>query len=129
MAIDYAAVAAHGGISKGPTVKPVSEYSIAKQHRAVYAHVGERDGLRCRACGTYGGVDIHRHHLRGRKFTTHEDVCCVCDDCHDRLHVRVGGKTLKLYGDADVRNSAGMLCGLTIEIRQANGIWIKEHGR
>jgi hypothetical protein len=100
----------------------------AKSDTSVYAHVSLRDGLRCRACGTYGGVDIHRHHLRGRRFTTVQDVCCVCDECHGLMHVRIGGKRLKLYGDAEQRSPWGVLNGLTAEWRTADG-WRVESGR
>lgn len=103
--------------------------AIAKADKAVYAHVSDRDGLRCRACGEYGGIDIHRHHLRGKKFTTREDVCCICDECHDKMHVRVGGKTLKIYGNAEVRNRYNVPNGLTIEMRQQDGTWLAEAGR
>jgi hypothetical protein len=126
MPIDWHEVTRYGGISKGVPSTPVSS---AKLDRAVYAHVSERDGLRCRACSTYGGYDIHRHHLRGRKHTTHEDVCCLCDDCHDKTHVRLGGKTLKVYGDAEVRNQYGVPCGLTVEHRRPDGSWWTEVGR
>lgn len=106
--------------------KPVRVVSAAKVQRAVYQHVSERDELRCRACGTYEGEDIHRHHLRGRGFTTVEDVCCVCDDYHEKLHVRIGGKRLRISGNAEQRNAAGVLNGLTIERRQPNGTWMVE---
>lgn len=101
----------------------------AKSERAVYEHVSERDGLRCRACSEYGGIDIQRHHLRGRKYTTIQDVCCLCDDCHDLLHVRVGGKLLKVYGDAEQRNAWGVPNGLTVETRNNDGTWRVETGR
>ena len=100
----------------------------AKADKDVYAYVSERDGLRCRACHAYGGVDIERHHLRGRKFTTTQDVCCLCDDCHGCLHVRVGGKLMKLYGDADARDRFGRLNGLTLETRNNDGTWRREEG-
>lgn len=100
----------------------------ATAHRAVYEHVSDRDGYRCRACGTYEGLGIHRHHLRGRQFTTPEDVCCVCSDCHARLHVRIGGKTLRIAGDAEVRDRHGVPVGLTCEWRRG-AAWVRETGR
>lgn len=102
---------------------------IAKADKAVYEHVNQRDGLRCRACGTYAGIEAHRHHIRGKKFTNIHDVCNVCDECHGKMHVRVGGKTLRIYGDAEQRSRFGVLNGLTIEMRQADGTWIAEAGR
>jgi hypothetical protein len=100
----------------------------AKADRLVYAYVNERDGLRCRACGTYAGVDAHRHHLLGRKITSRETVCNICDECHDKMHVRLGGKKLKVYGDADQRDRFGRLNGLTVERRLADGRWVTELG-
>lgn len=103
--------------------------SSAKCDREVFAHVSERDGLRCRACSAYGGIDIERHHLRGRKYTTVQDCCCLCEDCHGLLHVRVGGKLLKVHGNAEQRSPFGVLNGLTIETRNNDGTWRVELGR
>lgn len=103
--------------------------SSAKADKAVYAHVSDRDGLRCRACGVYGGIDIERHHLRGRAFTTIQDVCCLCDECHGLLHVWVGGKLLKIHGDAERRNRWGVPDGLTVETRNNDSTWRVESGR
>lgn len=94
--------------------------SSAKADRKVYQAVAERDGYRCRACGEYGGIDIHRHHIRGRKFTTMADVACLCETCHAYTHVRIGGKRLLVSGDADERN------GLTLHFRDATGQWHEE---
>ena len=65
-----------------------------------------------------------RHHLRGRKHTTVEDVCGLCDDCHELLHVRVGGKKLKITGNAELRSAWGMPCGLTVERHCGDRGWI-----
>ena len=94
----------------------------SKADRLVYAAVDARDGHRCRICGEYSGIDIQRHHLRGRMFTTLNDVCHLCNDCHALLHVRVGGTLLKVYGDANV------VGGLTVETRQNNDQWRVESG-
>lgn len=95
--------------------------SSASADRKVYQHVTGRDPI-CRAC--HQKPTTERHHIRGRKFTTAEDVCGLCDDCHDLLHVRVGGKKLKIYGDAEKRSYWGTPCGLTVE-RLVRGAWIK----
>lgn len=95
--------------------------SSSKTDREVYAWVTARDPL-CRAC--HQRPTTERHHLRGRKYTTREDVCGLCDDCHDLLHVRVGGKRLKVYGNAEQRSALGNPLGLTVE-RLINGEWIK----
>lgn len=93
----------------------------ARADREVYAWVTARDPI-CRAC--HSAPTTERHHLRGRKYTTREGVCGVCDDCHDLLHVRIGGKKLKVYGDAEKRTPYGNPLGLTVE-RLVRGQWIK----
>jgi hypothetical protein len=90
--------------------------TTAKADREVYVHVTKRDPM-CRAC--HQRPTTERHHLRGRKFTTREDVCGVCEDCHDLLHVRLGGKKLKIYGNAEQR------FGLTVERRLSGHGWVK----
>lgn len=84
----------------------------AKPNGAVYAWVTARDPI-CRGC--HSRPATQRHHLRGRGWTTREDVCGVCDDCHDELHVRIGGKTLMITGNAETRSAySDMPCGLTV---------------
>lgn len=122
MAIDYA-VLAQPKVAKAPR-RP----SKATLDKAVYAHVTERDRGFCRACGDYAGISAERHHLRGRLFTTIQDCALVCRRCHNWLHVRVGGKKLKLYGNAEERNSNGALCGLVAEWRQPGDTWLVERG-
>jgi hypothetical protein len=98
MAIDYSVLA----IPKPPSrkkVKAKAERVQAKADKFVYEWVTARDGGVCRVCQS--GQDIERHHLRGRKFTTKEDVCLLCDICHGGTHVRVGGKWLDVRGNAD----------------------------
>ena len=96
--------------------------------KAVYLAAFERDGYRCRACSEYVGVDAHPHHLRGKRFTATPDIATLCQDCHGFLHVRVGGKLMKIYGDADQRDDRGRLCGLTLETRENNGAPIMGDG-
>ena len=93
---------------------------VSKADRAVYAAVTERD-YGCRACGAHGTT--HRHHLLGRKVTTVQSVAVVCNRCHNWLHVRLGGKKLKLHGRADV------VGGLTAEWRQLDDTWRVVPGR
>jgi hypothetical protein len=102
--------------------KAAGQRAQAKADKLVYQAVDARDGHRCRICGEYAGIDIQRHHIRGRKFTTLNDVCHLCDDCHGLLHVRVGGKLLKVYGDANVSK------GLTVETKQNDRQWRVESG-
>lgn len=80
-------------------VKARQQRQQRRQDRTVYEQVTARDGNVCRVCGS--GQFIQRHHLRGRKFTTTEDVCCLCDPCHDLIHPRIGGKKLLVKGNAD----------------------------
>jgi len=102
----------------------------AKADREVYAYVTARDGSTCRACGVYAGGTAHRHHLRGRGHTTREDVCILCPSCHADTHVRVGGKRLTIYGDAEWRGPySGRLSGLVVERRGKNGDRTIEAGR
>ena len=127
MAIDYSVLA----IAKPEPrarVKSRASRQQAAQDRLVYQHVSERDGWRCRACREYTGVDAERHHLRGRRYTTANDCCVLCDECHAALHVRVGGKLMKLSGDAEARDRFGRLCGLVLEVRQNDGTWRREDG-
>jgi len=82
-------------------------------HRAVYDAVTAREDHCCRVCGR--GGDIHRHHIRGRAYTTTADVVCLCAECHEFTHVRVGGKRLKVSGNADAL--------LTVHFRDGAGAW------
>ena len=102
---------------------------VSKADRAVYQAVSDRDDYRCRSCGAYGGIDIHRHHLIGRSSTTTATVCCLCRACHSLLHVRIGGKRLRIHGDADQRDSRGRLCGLTLDQRTVGDTWVTESNR
>ena len=101
--------------------KPVRVKTSAKADRAVYLHVTDRDPL-CRGCHMHPTTE--RHHLRGRKHTTVEDVCGLCDECHELLHVRVGGKKLTITGNAELRSAWGMPCGLTVERHCGDRGWI-----
>ena len=94
----------------------------AKVNRDVYAWVTARDPI-CRAC--HQRPTTERHHLRGRKYTTREDVVGVCDDCHDLLHVRIGGKKLKMYGNAEARTPMGNPLCLTVERLTSVHGWVK----
>lgn len=95
--------------------KRKAERVQAKADRFVYEWVTARDGGRCRVCQQERG-EMHRHHLRGRKFTTKEDVCLLCEECHGGTHVRVGGKWLDVRGNADRPN------GLMVRMR-LGGEW------
>ncbi len=86
---------------KGPTARRRATKKRRKQVAAqpVYAHVTKRDVV-CRGCSK--NPTTQRHHMDGRSVPeTIQNVCGVCDDCHDDLHVRIGGKKLKIFGDAE----------------------------
>lgn len=56
-----------------------------------------------------------RHHLQYRsKGGGHEtaNVLLICRTCHDAVHVK---GTLKLSGDADLRDERGNLSGVKVE--------------
>lgn len=101
--------------------KAAGKRQQAKLDAFIYRHVTDRDPL-CRGC--HMEPTTQRHHLLGRKITSEATVCGVCDDCHDLLHVRVGGKKLKIYGDAETRSAWGMACGLTVERHCGDRGWI-----
>ena len=105
----------------GKRQRATSQRTQTKLDRAIYQHVTDRDPL-CRAC--HIEPTTQRHHLLGRSITSEATVCGVCDDCHRLLHVRVGGKKLKIFGDAEKRSGWGMPCGLTVERHCGDRGWI-----
>lgn len=89
---------------KGVTAKRRATKKRRKQVAAqpVYDHVTKRDPI-CRGCSK--NPTTQRHHMEGRDVPeTVHNVCGVCDDCHDDIHVRLGGKRLKITGDAEERD-------------------------
>lgn len=69
--------------------------------------VDERDGYRCRVCGSRGSPTstsllnrLHHHHLvfrsRGRDDSP-ENLVCLCPKHHDEIHVK---KLLSIEGNA-----------------------------
>jgi 5-methylcytosine-specific restriction endonuclease McrA len=77
--------------------------------------VDVRDGLRCRICGEYAGVDIQHHHIvyrsKGGEDTT-ANLISLCANCH---LVGVHRGHFRLSGNADTRDKYGRLCGVTVE--------------
>lgn len=67
------------------------------------ATVRERDGHRCRVCGSRDRVEVHHivYRSRGGDHST-GNLVCLCAGCHGRVHA---GR-LVLVGDAD----AGLFC-------------------
>jgi len=107
----------------GTRQKAAGKRTQAKADKVVYGAVDARDGLRCRVCGEYGGLDIQRHHIRMRSAggpTTTGNVVSLCAGCH---LVGVHGGRLRISGDADERGRYGRLCGLRVEQVTTGDVW------
>lgn len=103
--------------------KAAGQRAQAKADKLVYAAVDARDGLRCRICGEYAGLDIHRHHLVYRSaggLTTTANILSLCPTCHV---VGIHGGRLKASGDADERGRYGRLCGVRVEQLNTGDVW------
>lgn len=95
----------------------------AKADKLVYQQVDARDGLRCRICLEYAGLDIHRHHLVYRSaggLTTTTNILSLCANCHA---VGIHGGRLKASGNADARGTDGRLCGVRVEQLTTGDVW------
>ena len=118
------------GTAKAKPAKGIAKRQKAagkrKQSQAdklVYVAVDARDGLRCRICLEYAGLDIHRHHLVYRSaggLTTTANVLSLCPTCHV---VGIHGGRLKASGDADERGRYGRLCGVRVEQLNTGDVW------
>jgi 5-methylcytosine-specific restriction endonuclease McrA len=103
-----------------------------KAERECYAQVDRRDSHCCRVCRKrVGGIGmlaaVHHHHIVYRsKGGDHDtsNVVSLCVTCHGAVH----NGEIRLTGDADARNSIGVLCGLTLE-RAGDGGWLVEGHR
>ena len=90
-----------------------------KAEKDCYAQVDRRDGHCCRVChARVGGVGmlaaVHHHHLVYRSLGgKHEtsNVLSLCVKCHDLVH----RGEIQLSGNADERNSIGVLSGVKLE--------------
>ena len=103
--------------------KAAGQRRQAKADKLVYRAVDARDGLRCRICLEYAGLDIHRHHLVYRSaggLTTTANVLSLCPTCHV---VGIHGGRLKASGDADERGRYGRLCGVRVEQLNTGDVW------
>jgi hypothetical protein len=128
MSIDYSACA----IPKGPSraaVKQRGRAEDARVRRELKAYVAEREGYRCRVCGTFtnprgrGLMQMaHLHHIEYRSqggMDTKENTCLLDYRCHSDIHGEPWKPpTLRVRGDAEARDETGRLCGLKIERRQ-----------
>ena len=103
--------------------KAAGQRRQAKADKLVYRAVDARDGLRCRICGEWAGLDIHRHHLVYRSaggLTTTANILSLCPTCHV---VGIHGGRLKASGDADERGRYGRLCGVRVEQLNTGDVW------
>lgn len=99
--------------------------------RRIYRLVDERDGHVCRLCAVPISPTAYRlsrrmehHHLdyrsRGGENTT-ANLIRICRRCHELIHVKA---LLRVSGDADARDRAGRLCGLTVDrFEPETGAW------
>lgn len=90
-----------------------------KAERECYAQVDRRDVHCCRVCrARVGGIGmlqaVHHHHLVYRsKGGDHDtsNVVSLCVKCHHAVH----NGEIRLSGNADERNSVGILSGVKLE--------------
>lgn len=102
-----------------------------KAERECYAQVDRRDSHCCRVChARVGGIGmlqaVHHHHIVYRsKGGDHDtaNVVSLCVKCHHAIH----NGELRITGDADARNSIGVLCGLTLEKAGESGWEVVGH--
>lgn len=89
--------------------------------------VDRRDQGRCRVCakrceiGSTFSDRVERHHVLARSLGGVDEtfnLASLCVDCHDDRHKR---GTLRISGNADLRDPLGKFCGLKIER-------LKDHG-
>jgi 5-methylcytosine-specific restriction endonuclease McrA len=90
-----------------------------RQLKAAYAAVDQRDSHCCRVCHKrVGGIGMlyaaHHHHLqyrsKGGEDTT-DNIVTLCVSCHSAQH----NGEIRLSGNADTRNSIGVLNGVRLE--------------
>ena len=83
--------------AKGPTARARAAKAAQRlrAYRKVCVQVDERDGYRCRCCGSERS--LHHHHIRPRSLVRDDsakNLCLVCVVCHTLIHARkllVGG--------------------------------------
>ena len=91
----------------------------AREQNACYTAVDRRDAYACRVCHNHVvGVGmlnaVHHHHLVYRsKGGVHAtaNVVTLCVRCHQAVH----DGEVRLSGDANQRNSIGVLSGVRLE--------------
>ena len=85
----------------------------------VYRAVNLRDRGSCRLCGAFS-ASHHHHHLVYRSLggtdSTGNVILC-CPACHADIHAA----RVRVTGDADARDTSGVLAGLTVARRPPEG--------
>lgn len=104
----------------------------ATDQRLCYAVVDARDEGQCRVCGrrvsiraiTMQHKAIHHHLIFRSRGGMHEpwNVVTICCDCNAEIHVE---GTLRLEGNADLRDPIGRLCGIQVS-RLRGEVWAIE---
>lgn len=86
---------AKGTATKARRARKRAADAILARNAAI---VRERDGHRCRVCGSRDGVQVHhiRYRSRGGDHAT-GNLVCLCVICHGRVHAG----TLRLSGNGD----------------------------
>ena len=86
---------AKGSATKARRARKRAADAILARNAAI---VRERDGHRCRVCGSRDGVQVHhiRYRSRGGDHSS-GNLVCLCAGCHGRVHA---GRLL-VTGDSD----------------------------
>jgi HNH endonuclease len=67
----------------------------AESYRELRRTILDRDGRRCRHCGTQRHLQVHHIQSRGQLGNDEEDnLITVCVDCHGKLHRHVPCATI-----------------------------------
>lgn len=84
-----------GSATKARRARKRAADAILARNAAI---VRERDGHRCRVCGSRDRVEVHhiRYRSRGGDHRM-SNLVCLCAGCHGRVHAG----TLRLNGDAN----------------------------
>lgn len=127
--IDYDAIAAAGGIAKGPSRqerKQAKQTAAAENWREVCRVVDSRDQGKCRVCKTPcspTAIEMlkraERHHivsLAQGGTDASDNLVTLCWKCHQGKGGRHGlSAAMRLTGNADERDERGRLNGLVVE--------------
>lgn len=87
---------------KPPKREPKASKPLRRRHPRVYYHAYIKSAAwaqvrrayyathprRCRRCGATSALELHHKTYRhlGRELDHLDDLVCLCEDCHDKLH-------------------------------------------